>query len=504
VSGWANNFGGGALQWVNGEMRFYSTGTWPSIYGDLTPLTVGKYYEVTLNISSVTTEVKYLGIELATTVGTGEPDTYVSFGLVDSPREVRAIFYADAAYDKLRIWDDGVTSVDVTIDNISVKELNGNHATQAISASRPTYRRGDSRGVVNLFTWTEDLNNNQSWVKSGCSITSDAIAGPFITSSDKLVESGISGAHWIYQSLNPNGAATITIYAKAAERQWLQVLCTSSGNLKAFFDVQSGTVGTTSGTYFDSASIESVGSGWWRCEVTTTAISSNLQFGFNVSSGDDVLTHTGDGTSGIYLWGAQIENASEATEYQRNDSRLRGVSTGADTDLHWLEFDGVDDYMDAASVPASSNPTLVVGRYMDATMGKGGVVYFNATVNATGLYMWSGGRYGFNTWNGDSWGEADTHRGVTEVDTAYFLDGNPNSNGCSLYINGVPISLSQVNGESVSRTIDDGLFIGRGNSTTDQLLKGDIYGIVTTGDILSEAERGYIEFFIAEKSGVTL
>jgi hypothetical protein len=44
-----------------------------------------------------------------------------------------------------------------TIDNISVKELPGNHATQTTLASRPTLARVPVTGRRNLLTGTDDL-----------------------------------------------------------------------------------------------------------------------------------------------------------------------------------------------------------------------------------------------------------------------------------------------------------------------------------------------------------
>ena len=59
--------------------------------------------------------------------------------------------------------------------------------------------------------------------------------------------------------------------------------------------------------------IEEYGNGWVRCSVTGTC----------VSSGSTALTFyldgygafTGDGTSGIYIWGAQLEAGAYATSY---------------------------------------------------------------------------------------------------------------------------------------------------------------------------------------------
>lgn len=50
------------------------------------------------------------------------------------------------------------SNFDGTIDNVSVRELPGNHATQPTALSRPTLARWPKGGRRNLLTWTEDFS----------------------------------------------------------------------------------------------------------------------------------------------------------------------------------------------------------------------------------------------------------------------------------------------------------------------------------------------------------
>jgi hypothetical protein len=81
-------------------------------------------------------------------------------------------------------------------------------------------------------------------------------------------------------------------------------------NGATIFDLTAGTVNSGTGT------ISNAGSGWYRCTIYpkkdfgTTSI---LQI-FLVSTGS-TFSYTGDGTSGIYLWGAQLEAGAFATSY---------------------------------------------------------------------------------------------------------------------------------------------------------------------------------------------
>ena len=83
--------------------------------------------------------------------------------------------------------------------------------------------------------------------------------------------------------------------------------------------------GSTSTGYYDansaagtplSSSITPVGNGWYRIAVTTRVLlSTNVGLYFHVMSNATTTSFTADGSSGVYIWGAQVEQSYGATSY---------------------------------------------------------------------------------------------------------------------------------------------------------------------------------------------
>jgi hypothetical protein len=184
---------------------------------------------------------------------------------------------------------------------------------------------GESLGLLveeartNLVLQSEDLST--SWTNTNTSETTNAATAPDgTTTADKLIEAATTTEHSIRQDSSSQAAGTYTfsIFAKAAERTFLQFAATGVlGSFRANFNISTGILGSSDPELI--ASIVSYGNGWYKCIVTrTTTATGTLRLQWNIvtsSSAARVESYAGDGTSGLFLWGAQLETGAFATSY---------------------------------------------------------------------------------------------------------------------------------------------------------------------------------------------
>jgi hypothetical protein len=244
-----------------------------------------------------------------------------------------------------------VAAVEQPVGRILDKSGRGNHATQATTTKRPIYSRR-----VNLLTKTEAFGDavwskNASTISANTAETLDPLGG---NSACKLSESATKSGHYIdvaspgVTGLVVGQSYTRSLYVKSAGRRWVVFNIWDGASRMTWFDVENGVVGTNAAG--SVATIQSAGNGWYRCSVTRMVPRGSIAIGTETQLGDGLsASFVGDVTKGIYIWGASLAPADQASlPYQR-------VNTATDYDADPSKFpadlraDGVDDSLTSST-----------------------------------------------------------------------------------------------------------------------------------------------------------
>jgi len=218
---------------------------------------------------------------------------------------------------------------------------------------------------TNLALYSEQFQNVY-WGKFNTSINTNVTTAPDGNSTaDKFVENTLNNFHSMDSTFTSGtGIHTATIFAKIGERRYLRLNITEitpAVDHTALFDLQTGTL--LSNSTGVTATITSVVNGWYRIRVTSPALVGGLlrmAVLMQTTTSSTPQSYTGDGTSGIYLWGAQLEAGSYATSYI--PTTTAAVTRNADV----ISKTGI------SSLIGQTEGTIFVEEVYDATVANNG------------------------------------------------------------------------------------------------------------------------------------
>lgn len=174
----------------------------------------------------------------------------------------------------------------------------------------------------NLLQYSETIDNSY-WDKTRSTVTANAIAAPDGTvTAELLSEDTNSGTHIVRQNTPADVPQTagksyvFSGYLKSGSRTQARLKFEGSAH-QASIDLTAGTI-TNDG--FDSVSISDEGNGWFRFAAVETADVTNdplIQIALLNDSGQS--TYSGDGSSGLYVWGLQLEVGTSPGTYHRTE-----------------------------------------------------------------------------------------------------------------------------------------------------------------------------------------
>ena len=210
-----------------------------------------------------------------------------------------------------------VPSLDLRFaDNKSlVDAVTGAQLVTFTRASSGTFVGSDGlikTAVTNLLTYSEQFDN-AAWTKTNSTVTTNATTAPngTLTAEKLITNSGASnGRASVSITVATDTPATFSCYAKQGETSVFGLFISDGVTGRAAdFDLITGTVSGTP-TAGMTASIQPVGNGWYRCVATVTSITGTTRSLRVVQT-----VAANDGTSGLFIWGAQFEQASTVGEY---------------------------------------------------------------------------------------------------------------------------------------------------------------------------------------------
>ena len=273
-------------------------------------LEIGKTYKITIQLSTYTSGnfSVFLGSGTESSQFNGT-DEFIFYGVCSGDAYVRVKSYS------------GIGSVN--LQNISVKEIIDTNNIPRISYDS----NGDNGHILleptstNLITYSEDFTEWTS--KTNIEVNLNNTTSPQgVINAAFINEDNDNAQHFVGQSISITSGQDIciSVYAKKNQRDVLQIspsanYLTTSGY--ANYDLTNGLVTASGGGV--TAEIEVVSNNWYRCIAKFTANNTAsgttaffLQNSTTASRGD---SYDGDGSSGLYLWGAQVEALSYATSY---------------------------------------------------------------------------------------------------------------------------------------------------------------------------------------------
>ena len=249
---------------------------------------------------------------------------------------------------------------------------------------------------TNLVTYSEDFSN-PNWTKTVSNITSNAIISPDGSlNADKLIPSASNNIHKIGREVGSvTGDYTLSIFAKKGEYKNILLW---DDNLSEGIGVNLDDLSVFRNVGNEGYKIENYGNGWVRISLILNYSAQDIRYTIYVYNDSNEITFTGNGTDGLYIWGAMAEEGSYPTSYIKSNSgsattRSAETATGAGDATTFNDSEGV---LMAEMSNIANDGTFKFISLSDGTLDNVVWIYYRSDNNAINFRVLSSGSSSFD------------------------------------------------------------------------------------------------------------
>jgi hypothetical protein len=242
----------------------------------------------------------------------------------------------------------------------------------------------------NLIQYSEDFSQGY-WTKTNSSVTSGFISPDGTANAFKLVEDTGSGEKFTQAIISVSNTTiyTASVFVKFAGREWIRFTDAQSSN-RIHFNTKTGVFGSVTGTVISYKSTV-LGNGWYKLNLTTTSVATAYAIRISLAENDNDVSYTGNGTDGVYIYGAMLEQGSYPTSYIPNFGTALGVTRSAETANNSGDASTFNDSEGVLMVQASALANDLTNRYIAISDGTTSnrilFRYFDGLSNSVSLFV---------------------------------------------------------------------------------------------------------------------
>ena len=356
-TGWTTN-GSGSMSSNAGTFTAQVTSAATAFLSRIIAVNNGLRYSASVNVTTITGTINYN--EVLTIGGTISSTKFYRNGVEVGPSGngvaqaqtglITVIWTCGGTnYIRFGIGASGTnhTNVTVVLDSPRVVPGEFTQATYFASTTTAEYQAprfdydpttGSPRGLLiegtvnNLFNWSETFDTTGgtfNWNWSTLNVTRGTVTTTNPTGASatviKIEETTTNGLHAPLSTPTVLASTTYTfsVWAKAAERSFVLLLENGGSGANSMVNLSTGAIVSESSAA--STTVTPLGTtGWYRISMRFTTIvgqtTANCQL--RLSTNGTTTSYAGTTGSGIYIWGAQLEQGSGASSY---------IPTGAST-----------------------------------------------------------------------------------------------------------------------------------------------------------------------------